>query len=210
MEDLSKKFQYFEIKLEERKIIDLKQQFGNDNPVHLEIGSGRGEFLVEKALQNPNVNYLAIELKEKRIKTILRQLSFEDHRNVRLMRLFVDSSVTEILPQESFEMIYIIHPDPWPKKRHHRRRIINQNFINVLWNLLTKNGIVRLSTDHPDYAAWIVEHFAIRPDFVSLYENGFTKKPPADHVETYFERKKKAEGFPPFFMEYRKIFADKA
>ncbi|MCF7792722.1 MAG: tRNA (guanosine(46)-N7)-methyltransferase TrmB [Candidatus Cloacimonetes bacterium] len=205
MEDLSKKFAYFEIEPEADKHLDFNQVFGNSNPVHLEIGSGRGEFLIQKARQNPDVNYLAIELKEKRIKTIMRKLDFEDHKNVRVIRLFVDSTVTEILAEESFEKIFIIHPDPWPKKRHNRRRIINQDFIDVLWKLLKPDGIVRLSTDHPDYAIWIVDHFSIRKDFGSLHENGFTKNAPEDHLETYFEKMKKAEGFPPFFMEYKKV-----
>ncbi len=205
MEDMSRKFAFYEIVPKAGRILTLQEEFGNSQPVHLEIGSGRGEFLIGKAEQNPQINYLALELKSKRIKTILRKLDPEKNQNVRVIRLFVDANVTAILPEASFEMIYIIHPDPWPKKRHNRRRIINQDFIDVLWKLLKPNGKVRISTDHLDYADWIVKHFSIRRDFKSLYEDGFSKTAPADHLETFFEKKKKAEGFPPFFMEFRKV-----
>ncbi|RLC54238.1 MAG: tRNA (guanosine(46)-N7)-methyltransferase TrmB [Candidatus Cloacimonadota bacterium] len=203
-EDLSNKFELFEVKPNPEQKLDFVKIFGNNNPVHLEIGSGRGEFLISKAMQNPDINYLAIELKEKRIKTILRQLDEEIHKNVKLIRLFVDEAVIGIIPQASLSMIYIIHPDPWPKKKHNRRRLIQQRFIDVLWQLLASNGKVFLSTDHSDYAAWIVDHFNRRNDFISIHEKGFSRTAPEDHIETHFEKMKKEEGFPPYFMAYRK------
>ncbi|HPR18343.1 MAG TPA: tRNA (guanosine(46)-N7)-methyltransferase TrmB [Candidatus Cloacimonadota bacterium] len=204
MNKLDDKFAFFEIKPEQDRCLNLQQIFGNAHPVHLEIGSGRGEFLVHQAQENPEINFVAIELKEKRIKTILRQLDAETHKNVRLMKLYVDAKVTSILPAESFQMIYIIHPDPWPKRRHHSRRLIQQNFIDVLWKLLLPAGRIRLSTDHTGYADWIVNEFSRRPDFVSVYENGFTCDPPENHFETFFEKVKRKEGFPPYFMEFEK------
>ncbi len=204
MEDLSSKFEKFEIKSNHGQKLNFEKIFGNDNPVHLEIGSGRGEFLLSKAEQNPDVNYLAIELKEKRIKTILRQLDEDIHKNVKLIRLFVDEAVIGIISEASLSKIYIIHPDPWPKTKHNRRRLIQQKFIDVLWQLLASNGKVFLSTDHSDYAAWIVEHFSQRSDFISIHEKGFTRTAPEDHIETYFEKMKKEEGYPPYFMAYHK------
>jgi len=203
-EDLSSKFELFEVKPNPEQKLDFVKIFGNNNPVHLEIGSGRGEFLLSKAKQNQNVNYLAIELKEKRIKTILRQLDDEIHKNVKLIRLFVDEAVTGIIPKNSLEKIFIIHPDPWPKTKHNRRRLIQQKFIDVLWELLAPDGEVFLSTDHSDYSDWIVEHFNQRNDFISIYEKGFSRTSPADHIETYFEKMKREEGFPPYFMIYHK------
>ena len=202
MEDLSKKREIFEINPASEQMIDFQEIFGNTHPVHLEIGSGRGEFLLAKALQNPGKNYLALELKEKRIKTIIRKLDEKIHKNVKLIKFFVDDKITEIIPAGSLEKIYIIHPDPWPKKKHHRRRLIQQNFIDVLWKLLSTKGSIFLSTDHCEYATWIVEHFTQRTDFRSVHEQGFSRSAPVDHSETYFEKMKKSEGFTPYFMEY--------
>jgi tRNA (guanine-N7-)-methyltransferase len=204
MEDLSSKFEMFEINPDPGKKLNFEQIFRNNNPVHLEIGSGRGEFLLSKAKQNPDVNYMAIELKEKRIKTILRQLDEDTNKNVKLIRLFVDEAVIGIIPEGSLSKIYIIHPDPWPKTKHNRRRLIQQKFIDVLWQLLASKGEVFLSTDHSDYAAWIAEHFSQRNDFISIYDKGFSRTAPVDHIETYFEKMKKEEGFPPYFMTYHK------
>jgi len=140
MEDLRKKYELFELIPEPAEKLNFQNIFGNNNPVHLEIGSGRGEFLLGKAMQNPDINFLAIELKEKRIKTILRQLDEVKYKNIKLIRLFVDESVIGIIPRNSLEKIYIIHPDPWPKKRHNRRRLIQPEFIDVLWHLLNSKG----------------------------------------------------------------------
>ena len=205
MEDLSKKRDIFEINLESGQKLDFRKVFGNDHPVHLEIGSGRGEFLLAKAQQNLNINYLALELKEKRIKTIIRKLDEDIHKNVKLIKLFVDESITEIIPAGSLEKIYIIHPDPWPKKKHYRRRLIQQNFIDVLWKLLSTKGEIFLSTDHSDYATWIAEHFSQRSDFQSIHKDGYSRTAPVNHNETYFEKMKKSEGFSPYFMEFVKV-----
>ncbi|MDO9577791.1 MAG: tRNA (guanosine(46)-N7)-methyltransferase TrmB [Candidatus Cloacimonadales bacterium] len=205
MDKLFEKSRYFQLELSAGQRLDFPAVFGNAHPVHLEIGSGRGEFLLQKAISHPEINFLALELKEKRIRTILRQLDPETHKNVRLIKLFVNEHVTDLIPAGSFQTIYIIHPDPWPKKRHNRRRLIQPKFIDVLHLLLQKEGIVKLSTDHEDYAGWIVRYFLERKDFSSIYKNGFTRNTPSDHVETFFEKVKREEGFPPFYMEFRKV-----
>ena len=152
MEDLSKKRELFEIRMIKGEQLEFPKLFNNSNPVHLEIGSGRGEFLLVKSEQFPNINFLALELKEKRIKTMLRKLEPEINGNVKICRLFVDNSVVEYIRPGSIDAIYIIHPDPWPKRKHHKNRLIQKGFISILWSLLKENGELEISTDHPDYA----------------------------------------------------------
>ncbi len=195
----------FEIRIEDNGILDFHKVFGNKNPIHIEIGSGRGEFLIKSAMQNPNINYIGIDLKEKRIKTILRKLYKEKLKNVRIAKIYLNNENIKFLPPNSIEKIYLQHPDPWPKKRHFHRRIIQSEFINILHELLITNGIVDIATDHKDYAIWIVEHFKERKDFFSIYKKGFTKESEKGHIETYFEKKKREEGFEPYFMKYRSI-----
>ena len=151
------------------------------------------------------VNFLAIELKEKRIKTIIRQLDPKINKNVRVIKLFVDEKITDYVPEGSFQMIYIIHPDPWPKRKHHKNRLIQHDFIDVLRKILKPEGIVELSTDHKEYANWIIQHFRERKDFESAYNKGFTRDLGEEHIETFFEKKNREEEFEPFFMKYRKI-----
>ncbi len=200
-----KKRALFEIKYEEDKILDYDKIFRNYNPVHLEIGSGRGEFILKKAAQNPQINFIAIDSKKKRIKTILRKLDGSLHPNVRVIRMFIDEKSIKIFGEKLIEKIYLIYSDPWPKRKHHRRRIIQTEFIKQLYSILNDKGMIELSTDHEGYAKWIISKFDKCNDFESFYKNQFTKKPESDHIETYFEKKKREEGFSPYFMKYRKV-----
>ena len=153
---------------------------------------------------NLNVNYLALELKERRIKTILRKLDPLAHRNVKIARIFVDKTIVEYIALGSFEKIYIIHPDPWPKRKHFKNRIIQKEFIAVLREILKPHGEIIISTDHQEYAEWIVDHFKKNSGFTVFFENGFTHTAHQDHIETHFEKKKKEEGFNPFYMKFIK------
>jgi len=204
MEELRKKRDFFQIEIVKGEIIDFEKLFGNDRSVHVEIGSGRGEFLIQKAEQNPQVNFFALELKEKRIKTILRKLDPQIHQNVRLCRVLVDASINEYIKENSLDIIYLIHPDPWPKRKHFKNRIIQKEFITHLQKILKPKGEIFISTDHQEYAIWIMKLFNERNDFKSYYENGYTHISPEGHIETHFEKKKKQEGCKPFYMKFFK------
>ncbi len=199
------KREIFELKIEAGKIFNFANIFGNNNPVHIEIGSGRGEFLLKKAEQNPQINFVGIDLKDKRIKTILRNLDEDRHKNVRLMRIFINNESISMIPSSSIEQIYLIYPDPWPKKKHFKRRIINQEFIDVLKKVLRPDGMIEISTDHEGYANWIVGHFQNRDDFVTKYESGFSRQKEENHIITYFENLKRLKGFEPYFMKFRRV-----
>ena len=195
----------FELLIEENEMLDFQKVFGNKHPVHIEIGSGRGEFLLKVAQQNPDISFIGIDLKEKRVKTIFRKLYHAKLKNVRIAKIFLNEETIKFLPPNSIEKIYLQHPDPWSKKRHYHRRIIQPQFIDILHKLLISGGIVDIATDHEEYAFWIVEHFTERKDFSSIYKIGFTKESDIGHIETYFEKKKREEGFEPYFMKYRSI-----
>ncbi|HHE37676.1 MAG TPA: tRNA (guanosine(46)-N7)-methyltransferase TrmB [Candidatus Cloacimonetes bacterium] len=202
---LEKKRGFFKIGLEDEKLLNFKEIFGNENPVHLEIGSGRGEFISMKSLVLWNKNFLGLELKDKRIDDTLKKLNSEHHRNVRLIRLLVDEKITDWISENSIERIYINHPDPWPKKKHHKNRLIQNDFLDALYKILKFKGVIEINTDHRDYAEWIVEIFKARDDFKVMYENGFSRIPAEGHIVTHFEEKKRREGFEPLFMRFKKI-----
>lgn len=188
-------------------LLDYSEIFGNNNPTYLEIGCGKGEFIETIPVLNPGINYLGIELKHKRILMILKKIWVDTHPNVRLMKLYVDEKVTEIVPEESLDKIYIQHPDPWPKRRHNKNRLIQHPFIDALFKILKPGGTVEISTDHPDYAEWIVEKFMEREDFESMFPGGFTRVSPYrdKHITTYFEKINAEVGFEPYFMHYKKL-----
>lgn len=194
---------FFQVTLNKEDIFDLTKIFGNDNPVCLEIGCGKGEFIAQKSILHPDINFLGIDVKSNRLRATVSKLDIEKNSNVRLLRAFVDKEISQWFPKNKLERIYIIHPDPWPKKKHHKRRLIQQEFIDVLAILVKNGGYVEMATDHHEYAEWIVDNFSRRDDFKSIYENGYGFDPPQDHIETYFEKKKKMEGFEPHFMLFK-------
>lgn len=195
----------FIIEVQEDKILDFTEIFKNDNPVHIEIGSGKGEFISQKCRENRLVNFVGIELNPHRITSILKKLDLNIDNNVKLLNHYVDKEIGKVIAKHSIPVIYIQHPDPWPKRKHHKYRLINQDFIDTLNLMLMPGGRVEIATDHPGYSEWIIEHFKERSDFISLFDNGFTFEKQTGHIETYFEEVKRAEGFEPRFMYYQKV-----
>jgi len=204
---LEEKREFFELECAERQVWNFPEIFGNDNQVFLEIGSGMGEFLRMRALINHNRNFIGIEIKDKRLRQIINNMDVVRHNNVRVARLFVDDNVTEVIPEGSIKRVFINHPDPWPKTKHHKNRLIQPAFIDTLNRILKRKGIVWIATDDKAYAEWIVDKFVDRMDFDNLYEDGFSREPEAGHIVTYFEEMKRKEGFPPYFLKFRKICA---
>ena len=202
---LESKRKFFKIGLEDEKLLKFIEIFRNENPVHLEIGSGRGEFISMKSLVLWNKNFLGMEFKDKRIDDTLKKLDSEHHRNVRLIRLLVDEKITNWIPENSIERIYINHPDPWPKKKHHKNRLIQNDFLDALYKILKLKGVIEINTDHQEYAEWIVSLFDRRDDYDIMYEKGFSRIPAEGHIVTHFEEKKRREGFEPLFMRFKKV-----
>ena len=202
--DLEEKRKVFEVKFNREIIPNFKEIFGNNNPLHLEIGSGRGEFIIEKSNRYPDINFIAVDVKEKRIKTIIRKLDPLINKNIRVIRMFIDSESIKFFSKEKFEKIYLMFPDPWPKRKHHRRRIINDDFITVLYNLLKRDGMLEIVTDHKEYALWINDHFKRRKDFKSFYQDGYTRNAPEDHIITFFEEKMRNLGYEPYYFKFIK------
>jgi len=184
--------------------MELSKIFENDHPVHIEIGSGRGEFLIEISQLEPEVNFLGLEIKGKRIKTIIKKLEPEKNSNVRLMRVMVNDSLLQLFPISSIERIYIFHPDPWPKRRHHKNRLIQESLLKEFERILKPGGDILITTDHQDYMEWIVKSFACDQDFISVYPEGFSREPFTGHIETHFEKKLKKKGFQPYYLKYIK------
>jgi len=189
----------------EEKELNFQRIYENSAPIHLEIGCGRGEFLAMKSRVDWDKNFLGIEVKPNRISSMLRKLEPVQHSNVRLLQMFVDVHSSQIIPPNSIEMIYINHPDPWPKRRHHKRRLLQDKFIDILHRILVPEGTLQIITDHKSYADWIINKFQSRTDFCSNYAGGHTKIPFEGHIVTYFEKIKRLEGNDPIFMKFKKV-----
>jgi len=201
---LAEKAQYFCLELPLERHLDFAQIFGNDHPVILEIGSGKGEFISVYSRFYPTENYIGVELKHKRIVNTLKKLDVQKNTNVRLLQKYIDEHITAIIPPASISEVIINHPDPWPKNKHKKNRLIQHGFLDALYQILKAGGQLKISTDDVIYTHWINKIFTKRDDFESMYPGGYTYIVPEYHLQTYFSELKTRQGFRPAFMLYRK------
>lgn len=131
----------------------LADLFGNARPLEIEIGSGRGRFLVKSAQANPMVNYLGVERAYKFFHVIKQLVRAAGLANVRLLRTEAHSFLRGYVPDNAVQAFHIYFPDPWPKTRHRRRRLITPEFFALLRDRLAPGGAVHLATDFADYFA---------------------------------------------------------
>jgi tRNA (guanine-N7-)-methyltransferase len=178
--------------------VDLAGWFGaseQDRPLELEIGSGKGTFLVQQATVSPHVNFVGVEYAKAYWRYAADRCRRRGLENVRLMHAEAGTFVRYYVPDGCLRLAHIYFPDPWPKKRHHKRRLIQESFLRVVHRKLTANGQVNLATDHCEYFDWMVEH-AQRVE--SLFERRPFESPDSagegERVGTNFERKYKQQG----------------
>jgi tRNA (guanine-N7-)-methyltransferase len=143
--------------------LDLEQIFGRKGPLHVDLGCGDGLFLCALAKRMPDKNFLGIERLHNRVRASARKAATLD--NVRLLRMESFYAVRYLLPAESVERFYLLFPDPWPKRRHHRRRIVTQDFLGAIHAALQKDGSIYIATDDADYFANIKEVAQSSPGF---------------------------------------------
>jgi tRNA (guanine-N7-)-methyltransferase len=186
--------------------LDCHLAFGNANPLYLEIGCGKGEFISQYPKQHLNWNFLGFEMREKRIRNILKKLDPKANPNVRIIRRMIDDKITGLLPENSVEGVFIQHPDPWPKKRHYKRRLIQQAFLNALALIVVPGGQVHIATDHEEYANWIAEEFLKNHNYLTLNDGVIQTNPSLeDHVVTWYESEQRRQGYEPNFMLFKRI-----
>jgi len=176
---------------------------GPDRPVELEIGSGKGTFLVQHAKLYPEVDYLGIEWAKAFWRYAADRARRHGFENVRMLRCDAAVYVKHYVPDTTFRQVHIYFPDPWPKKRHNKRRLIQADFLRELHRVLIPAGqevqgesaCVRIATDHADYFEWMGEHAAEVSD---LFDREPFERPASagegELVGTNFERKYREEG----------------
>ncbi len=141
----------------EEKPLDLQSIFGRSAPTFLEIGFGMGETTAAIARQNPGHDYLAVEVHTPGVGSLLKQLEEFGLTNVRIIQHDVVEVLQHMLPSECLDGVHIFFPDPGPKTRHHKRRLIQPEFIALLCQHLKPGGYIHAATDWKDYAGQILE-----------------------------------------------------
>lgn len=146
--------------------ISLSTLFGNEHPVELEVGIGKGRFLLLAATSNPGTNYLGLEYARRFFLEALDRMGKRGLTNVRLFLTDAVPFITQNVPDAGISAVHVYFPDPWPKKRHHKRRFFRQAVLDQVARILKSGAPLKAVTDHPEYAQVIREEMGVRSDFL--------------------------------------------
>lgn len=175
--------------------------FGNENPLHIEVGTGKGQFVLGMALQNPNINYIGIELFDSVIVCALEKIEAADKpSNLRLLK--VDGAkLEEFFEKGDVDRVYLNFSDPWPKARHAKRRLTHEGFLKIYENILVDNGEIHFKTDNRglfEYSLVSMNEYGMALNYVSL---DLHANMPEDNIMTEYEEKFSKLGQPIYRLE---------
>ena len=180
-------FPLYGLKPNETGLINTKNLFGNEKPLCVEIGFGMGKATIDLALKNPDTNYLGIEVFRSGIGRLLWEIERNSIQNIRIIEGDAAEILKSNLIDNTVSAFHVFFPDPWPKKRHHKRRLIKRPFTDILASKLKTKAYVYITTDWADYGDWILGELSLTTDLVNRYD-GF-----AEHQDwrpqTEFEQK---------------------
>lgn len=179
--------------------LPLSELFGNDRPIEIDLGSGSGKFLVEAGRRYRDRNFLGIERLLGRVRKTRRKACQFSLTNVRVLRVEIDYAVKYLLPPGSISRFHLSFPDPWPKRRHHARRLVDEEFFEAIAIALESTGELWIKTDHADYFRWI-EKIAV------AVSSTFQEVPwEYDYPNTDFDETFAAENAPVYRLRLRKV-----
>lgn len=190
--------------------IDLAALFPNMRDIQLEIGFGGGEHLAAMARAYPETGFIGCEHYVDGVAKLVSTVAKEGLGNVRV-HAHDARDVMDALPDGSISRLYLLYPDPWPKKRHHRRRFVNQETLDAAARLLAPGGDFRIASDIPDYIRHCLQHWFARRDAGKRDLEWTAERaadwrgPWEDWPGTRYERKALAEGRQPLYVTLRKI-----
>jgi tRNA (guanine-N7-)-methyltransferase len=186
----------------ERHPIDLNNYFG-DREIWLEIGFGGGEHMVHQAVTNPDVGIIGCEPYINGVAMLLGKIRASGAQNIAVYPGDV-RNMFDVLPEASIARAFLLYPDPWPKKRHHKRRFVTEGHLRPLAKCLKKGAIFRVATDIPDYVRQTLEEVP-RHGFEWLAEGPADWRAPWDDwISTRYEQKALREGRVPHYLTFRK------
>jgi len=178
--------------------IDLASWFApdrRDRPIELDIGSGKGTFLIQHAPDRPHVNFIGLEYARAFWRYAADRIRRHALDNVRIVYIEAETFLRSYTPDHAFAHVHLYFPDPWPKKRHHKRRFFQETNLRLVHQKLAPGGTLRVATDHEDYFQWMREHARRVED---LFETRPFDRPTSagegELVGTNFERKYRREG----------------
>ena len=185
--------------------VDWPALFGNDHPVALEIGCGVGDFIAKTAVDIPDRNFIAIDFYNKGCYKTCRRIDSAGLANVRVLREEARQFIRERIAPGTLAAVYINCPDPWPKKKHRKRRLVNREFVEFLANYLVPGGDFYFATDFDDYGIDVAGMMPGVPGFDNMLAPDLYRHELDGYHLSKYMRKFMAEGKSIYFVHYRKV-----
>lgn len=170
-----------------------KDVFDNSNPIHLEVGTGKGQFIIGMAKQNPDVNFVGLELSSSVMVSALEKLIEEDVPNVRLLNENAQDLST-IFEENEVSRVYLNFSDPWPKNRHEKRRLTNKTFLDLYRDVMKPNGEVHFKTDNQGLFEYSLHSFSLYGMILNQVSLNLHHSNMEDNVMTEYEEKFSSKG----------------
>ncbi len=167
--------------------LDFPEAFGRRAPVVAEIGFGMGDTTARIAEANPGTDYLAIEVHGPGVGSLLKRMGETGLANIRIIQHDAVDVLRDMVPASSLAAIHVFFPDPWPKKRHHKRRLLQPEFVELAASRLAKGGVLHVATDWRDYAEQVLAILSASPSLANTCKDFAAR--PAWRPETKFERR---------------------
>jgi tRNA (guanine-N7-)-methyltransferase len=185
--------------------LDLAELFGREAPCTLEIGFGMGASLLTMAIRAPDRNFIGIEVHRPGVGKLLALMAEHGVTNI---RVFCEDAVEVLekrVPDNALDRVQVFFPDPWHKKRHHKRRLIQPDFVQLLHRKLRASGQVHLATDWQDYAEQMLQVMEASPGFVNSAGEGQYAERPPDRPLTKFEQRGQRLGHQVWDLLFEKV-----
>ena len=167
------------------RLLDFETVFARKAPTILEIGFGMGETTAQIATRHPDTNFLGIEVHSPGVGSLLKEIGEQHLQNVRIIQHDAVEIVRTMIPPASLHGMHVFFPDPWPKTRHHKRRLLQPAFVSELATRLEPQGYLHVATDWRDYAEQILEVLSAEPSLVNTADAYAPR--PANRPQTKFE-----------------------
>jgi tRNA (guanine-N7-)-methyltransferase len=187
-----------------QKPADWQAIFANEHPIALEIGCGIGDFIALTAAERPETNFIAIDFYNKGCYKTCRRIDVNGLKNVRVLREEARQFISERIPKKSLTAVYINCPDPWPKKKHRKRRLVNRTFMEFLQEYLTPGADFFFATDFDDYGIDVAEMMSGLHGFENILAPELYRHEMEGYHLSKYMKKFMAEGKKIYFIHYRK------
>lgn len=188
----------------EERPLNFRKIFNNENTIECEIGFGEGDFLIKKATEEPHKNFIGVEYSKVCLRKTLKKIKSKNINNVCLIHLDAESALEILFPESSIDNMYINFPDPWPKNRHEKRRLLDKEFSLLASSRLKCKGHIHILTDHEFYRDFILEEMSHYRVLRTVFENGYTEYI-ENLVETKYLRKWKSLNKKIYYILFQKV-----